>query len=81
MHSSRMRTDRSLPYGGSLPDIDPWTETPLDRDPPGQRTPLTETPLTETPTRQRTSWTETGHVTCDACWDTDPPCEQNHRQV
>ena len=21
------------------------------------------------------------HVTCDACWDTHPFCEQNHRQV
>ena len=37
MHSSRMHTARSLPYGGSLsgglPDRDPtWTEIPLDRD-------------------------------------------------
>ena len=22
-----------------------------------------------------------GHVTCGACWDTDPPCEQNHRRL
>ena len=29
-----MRTAHLLPYGG-LPDRDrPWTETPLDRDPP-----------------------------------------------
>ena len=41
MHSSRMRTARSLPYGGSLsgglPNRDPLaktprTETPMDRD-------------------------------------------------
>ena len=38
MHSSRMSTARTLPYGG-LPDRDPpWRETLLDRDPP-----LTET--------------------------------------
>ena len=49
MHSSRMRTARSLPYGEvSLTEIprdrDRWTETPLtetpmERDPPGQRRP------------------------------------------
>ena len=39
MHSSRMRSARSLPYGGiSL------TETPPDRDPPGQRLPLDRSP-------------------------------------
>ena len=40
MHSSRMRTTRSLPYGGGLPDrggqtpsdSDPRTETPLSCD-------------------------------------------------
>ena len=41
MHSSRMRTVRSLPYGGNLPNRDPpGTETPWDRDP----LPRTETP-------------------------------------
>ena len=59
MHSSRMRTARSLPYlwgslSGGLPGQRPWTETPRtetprtetppDRDPPGQRPPRTETP-------------------------------------
>ena len=74
MRSSRMHTARALPYKGvSLtekpsPDREPpkapWTGTPPDRDPPGQRQPPdrdpldidpppththTETPLTETP--------------------------------
>ena len=44
MHSSRMRTARTLPYG-CLPDRDPL---PLDRDHPGQRHP----PWTETPPGQ-----------------------------
>ena len=50
MHSSRMRTARTLPYGG-FPDRDPpgqrppWTETPLDRDTPGQRPPWTKNPV------------------------------------
>ena len=57
------------PRGGSLSGR-PWTETHLDRDPPGQRplqteTPWTEIPLDRDPPRQRpppqteTSWTET----------------------
>ena len=42
MHSSRMRTVRTLPYGGgdrdpSWTETAPWTETDLDRDTPGQR--------------------------------------------
>ena len=40
----------SVHRGGGLCQGDPlWTETPLDRDPPGQRPPWTETPWTETP--------------------------------
>ena len=38
MHSSRMHTVLSLPYGG-LPDREP-----PGRDPPGQRPPWTDTP-------------------------------------
>ena len=45
-------------HSGGLSDIDPWTdtpptETPLDRDPPGQRipSPRTETPLERDPLR------------------------------
>ena len=57
MHSSRMRTAHSLPYGVSMtetpPDRDsPLTETapPPDRDSiPWTETPWTETPQTETP--------------------------------
>ena len=52
MHSSRMRTDRSLLYGGGLPD----------RGPPGQRPPWTETPLDREPSRQRPPWTENSPV-------------------
>ena len=45
MHSSRMRTARSLTYGGGSPwqrppgTETPWTETPWDGDSPGQRPP------------------------------------------
>ena len=47
MHSSRMRTTRTLPYWEGLPDRDPpWTESPrtetplpLDIDPPLDRDP------------------------------------------
>ena len=41
MHSSSIRTARSLPWGVSLAET-PGTETHLDRDPPGQRYPLCE---------------------------------------
>ena len=45
-----MRTARSLPYRRGSP----WTENPLDREPPfGQRAPLTETSPTDAP------WTNT----------------------
>ena len=51
MHSSRMRTARSLPYGGglcsrgfSLTEIPPGQRPPRQR-PLGQRPPWTETPL------------------------------------
>ena len=88
MHSSRMRTAHSLLYGG-LADRDPpgkrppgqrphpWTETPpLDRDPtPGQRPhrdPTDRDPLDRDPPV---------HLTYGACWDRDPPCEQNDTQV
>ena len=59
MHSSRMRTTRSLPYrGGSPPDRDPLSTIPgrmsPDRDPPGQRA-----PGQILPTKQRPHWTET----------------------
>ena len=86
MRSSRMRTARSLPYGGlcpgGLPDRDPWTETPMDRDPqlnrgpPIQRPPGQRPPTGKRPPGQRPP----GHVTCDACWDRDPR-EQNDTQV
>ena len=72
MHSSRMRTARSLPYWGvSLgPYRDPrWTETLPDR-PPRPCDPR------QTPAGQRPP----GHVTCGACWDRDPP-EQNDWQT
>ena len=55
MHSSRMCTARSLPYGGfsargvSLTET-PWKETPLDRDAPWAEPPLTETPCGQTST-------------------------------
>ena len=73
MHSSRMCTARLSPYRGEgLPNRDPPDRDPLDGDPPRQR-----------PPRQRPPWTETpsGHVTCGACWDRDPPYEQNDWQT
>ena len=119
MHSSRIHTAQSLPYGWSLPggspdrdpsgqrppldrdppDRDPWTETPwtetLQIETPWTETPWTETPWTETPLDRdhldrsppdRDPWTETPrqrppcHVTCDTCWDRDPPVNRmTHR--
>ena len=59
MHSSRMRTACTLPYG-CLPDRDPpspWIETTLDRDTPhGQRHPLA----------RRTPWIEMGPLDRDS---------------
>ena len=69
---------RQRPPGQRSPQAETlWTETSLDRD-PLDRDPLTETPWTETsldrdPPRQRPP----SHQTCGACWDRDPPCEQN----
>ena len=49
-HSSRIRTARSLRYGGS-----PWQRPALDRDPPWTETPLDRDPRTETPLLDRDS--------------------------
>ena len=107
MHSSRMCTARSLPYGGYMSG-----DAPLDRDSPGQRLPLDRDlldrnplldrdtllgrdplldPWTEIPLLDRYAcWTETpldrdspgqrpprqrppSHVTCGACFYSDPP--------
>ena len=48
MHSSRMRTARSLPYGGGLPNRPPGTDPPGQR-PPGQGPPPDRDPPGETP--------------------------------
>ena len=60
MHSSRMRTARSLPYGrGSLSSEVSVTETPRQKH-PWTETPQTETPLDRDPPGQRPLlWTET----------------------
>ena len=82
MHSSRMRTARTLPYGDPLdrdlpPQRPPWTETPWTVttwtvSPSGQRTPWTEDP---TP-RQRLPWTESPqtetHLDRDSPWTVTP---------
>ena len=53
MHSSRMRTARSLLYVRGLPDRDaPWIET-LRTEAPRQRPPWTKNHWTETPPGQR----------------------------
>ena len=60
MHSNRMRTARSLPcgrgvsiWGVSIQGVSVGWSRPLNRDRPGQRTPLDRTPWTETPSGQR----------------------------
>ena len=70
MHSSRMLTARSLPYGGvsiteNAPRTEtPQTETPLDRDPlPGPRPPWTETSSQDRDTNSGQR----------PLWDRDPP--------
>ena len=70
----------SLSNGGPL-DRDPhWTETPMGQRFPGQRSPR-QRPPGQRPLGQRPPCTETPCVTCGACWDRDPPCEQNNRHV
>ena len=79
MHSSRMRSARSLSYGVGLPnrdpldrdpslerdllDRDPLDRDPLDRDSPGQR---------HSPGQRLPSAPPPSHVTCGASWDRDP---------
>ena len=72
-----MRTARSLLYGG-LPDRDPlpWTETSLDRDPPGQRPPLDKDSPGHRPPGQRPPvMRPVMHARIET------PCEQNDTQV
>ena len=54
MHSSRIRTTRSLPYGGP-PDRTPWKETPQTETPSWTGTPLDRDPLNRDPGGQRPS--------------------------
>ena len=63
MHSSRMRTARSLPFGGSPSQRPPRTETPPDRDHPGTET----TAWDRDPPKRDHPGTET------TPWDRDPP--------
>ena len=61
MHSSRMRTACSLPYGGSLSRGVSLTETHLDKG-PLDRDPLDRDPLDRDPSEQRPRsplWTNT----------------------
>ena len=61
MHSSRMRTARSLPYGEGVSLTEtprtetPWTETP----PPGQRLPDKNPLYRDPPRTEAPSWMET----------------------
>ena len=67
MHSSRMRTARSLLYGeGVSLTMTPSDRDPLDRDPPGQRLLPDRDPPDRDPPGQRPPWTETP-------LDRDPP--------
>ena len=55
-------------------DTNPWTETLPDRDPPRQRPPWDSDLWTETlPDRDPSGQRSLSYVTCDACWDRDPP--------
>ena len=73
MHSSRMRTTRSLPYrGGSPPDRDPLSTIP-GGDVPGQRPPWTESPWTNTPHQTETPRTETPLARQEVTSERDPP--------
>ena len=72
IHSSRMRTSRSLLYRGDLPNRD----TPPLIETPGQRPSMTEIPPGQRPRpgqRPCPGQRPPCHVTCDACWDRDPP--------
>ena len=75
MHSSRMRTVHSLPYGGLCPGRLP------NRDPPGQRLVQTETPQTEIISRTGTPCTETPpgqrHPLDRDPQDRDPPGQRS----
>ena len=88
MYSSRMRTARALPYGGSL------SGGLHDRDPPGQRPPPDRDPLNRDPRTeitcadrdpfgQRPPWTETSpsHVTCGHAGTETPPPVNRIRHV
>ena len=79
MHSSRMRTARSLTISHSIPGV--ICPTPLDADPPGCRPFLhADPPWMLTPAGYRPSLdADTSldadppfHVTCDACWEANP---------
>ena len=60
MHPRTVTRGRGLCLGGGISLTEnPRIETPLDRDPPGQRPPWTETtPGQRHPPGQRPSWTE-----------------------
>ena len=90
MHSSRMRTGLSLPYGGvSVTETpprqrhpgqrSPWTETPLDRDHPGQKPPGQRPPTETLPNRDLLDRGLPGQRPPDRDpldRDRDPPCGQ-----
>ena len=67
MHSSRMRTTRTLPYGGGFPDRPPspgqspppGQSLPFNREPPGQRPLEQRRPPDRAPPGQSPPWTET----------------------
>ena len=91
MHSSRMRTARSLPYGEVSMTENPRTETHLDRDPPGQRPPLLDrdppppgqrSPPGQRLPRQRPLWTNTPLMDRDPrmetpMTETETPCDRD----
>ena len=75
MDSSRMRTARSLPYGGSLSGGSPWTETPSPWTETLPRPPWTETPTSpdRNPPGQRPPDRDPSQTETPLDRDPDPP--------
>ena len=75
MHSTRMRTALLLTISHNIPRWGGATQPPWMQTPPHlwmQTLPVGRPP----------GGRPSGHVTCDACWEANPPpCEQNDTRV
>ena len=77
MHSSRMRTDRLLSVSHSIQCVSEGGVCPTPLPPP------TPPPDADPPDADQPGSRPSGHVTCDACWEANPPPtrKQNGTQV